>query len=157
MWGELRYVYISSRKSVIKKCYCSGRLVHFYLPAGSVYCNKALLEKRIQDNELLRRFPHHNLTAWQDGLPISSSHQKGQLLQNTTIHDFYRIIYLRERILITIFLKDWGIWRGRMRGTEKRGGEGGRRRGMEKEDRGGTRRTEWIQKQTWRRKERKKK
>ena len=80
--------------------------------------------------------------------PISSSHQEGQLLQNTIIHDFYRIIYLRERILITIFLKDWGIWRGRMRGTEKRGGEGGRRRGMEKEDRGGTRRTEWIQKQT---------
>ena len=53
--------------------------------------------------------------------PNSSSHREGQLLQNTQIYDFHRIIYLRERILMTFFFKDWGIWRG---GTRKDEGDG---------------------------------
>ena len=77
--------------------------------------------------------------------PISSSHQEGQLLQNTQIYDFHRIIYLRERILMTFFFKDWGIWRGGTRKDEG-GGEGTEDRGWRTrrtEDRGrGTRRTE---------------
>ena len=34
----------------------------FYSPAGSVL-QQGFAGKEVQDNELLRRFPHHNLTA----------------------------------------------------------------------------------------------
>ena len=74
--------------------------------------------------------------------PISSSHQEGQLLQNTQIYDFHRIIYLREKILMTFLSKDWGIWRGGTRKDEG-GGEGTEDRGWRTEDeRRGERRTE---------------
>ena len=51
--------------------------------------------------------------------PISSSHQEGQLLQNTQIHDFHRITYGED--FHSLFFKDWGIWRG---GTRKDEGDG---------------------------------